>query len=920
MAGFVYKKWSWSERHPWSGWRERYRKNEDEFNRRIKKYQAKKNLPTENPHHINGTQKPKPEPKRESDTESSSEDGDREPKRKRKRTSAGDARKRARREEAEESGSEGGARSQPEEQPMALDDESVEAPRRRRTHVPDLYPDLATLDVSPASSDGDDRPRQKPRPAPKVKSKPRAPPSPAPAPGADSEDFFAPVPPTPTTVAGAPSRPPTTTSGGSVTSSKRSGGAALQDKKKHEFAAAEADPKPKPKPKPKALPKIVENAYGTAFAGARRPWVVDSDEEDEAPKKEWPPVRSRSAKQQQQQPKPKPKPRAQSVQSGGDASEMEVEAAVSEQRVDLGRAKEVKKKKERDTKSEAEDVKDVPGAPPARRVPQQVNAVASSSRVQVMPSARLRRAHSPSPPPPAKAAPVPVQKVTQQRQQRQQRSQTPLLVPASPRHLTPSPRAPPSGHHTQRSPSPLDWGSPVVGEGADAQKYPWMDVDASSPIAVAAGSPLVTQDARSERRSVDGSSPPYRGHKAAPVLPRLSLTKGRIDGQSMNGSVIQRNRDRDHASMGSVDQGRTPRRPRSRSRAPSPRTDAHMSHPYRLASPPHASLAGARRYPMQRSQSGTPLPRKATRMPAGVKPVSAPDNGGVGRRHSFPVAAASNAELPHIDFETRRITAPLTLPSSSTRAPLQLRSRHSMPAAPPPARQIVPRRHGSLFPPRTPAAVSTPRSAPTASRSTHASGSASTGGAPDEALAAMAANHRFDAAVVRNVYVATGDLAETDRSAEAAGVALLRELGRGGDEEEVRTHRRDHSGATTVTTATEVGRSPPSAPGSSSRRKQEFRPQPLARGVLVDSRAGELARLEKKGNQEERRRASGSRSGGRSTSTRGPAHGAHGAVVDVPQFEAFAAGNVDRDVSLGMLRAADVAAFMLDGSIPGRYR
>ncbi|KAJ7712032.1 hypothetical protein B0H16DRAFT_584037 [Mycena metata] len=50
-------KWPWSVRHPWGGWRDRYVKNQREFNMRIKKYQRENGLPMENPHWINGTQK-----------------------------------------------------------------------------------------------------------------------------------------------------------------------------------------------------------------------------------------------------------------------------------------------------------------------------------------------------------------------------------------------------------------------------------------------------------------------------------------------------------------------------------------------------------------------------------------------------------------------------------------------------------------------------------------------------------------------------------------------------------------------------------------------------------------------------------------------------------------------------------------------
>ena len=41
------KKWPWSKQHTWQSWRERYKKNQDRFNHRIRQYQKKKNLPQE---------------------------------------------------------------------------------------------------------------------------------------------------------------------------------------------------------------------------------------------------------------------------------------------------------------------------------------------------------------------------------------------------------------------------------------------------------------------------------------------------------------------------------------------------------------------------------------------------------------------------------------------------------------------------------------------------------------------------------------------------------------------------------------------------------------------------------------------------------------------------------------------------------
>ncbi|KAG2040295.1 hypothetical protein BDR03DRAFT_949557 [Suillus americanus] len=44
----VDNKWNWSKTHPWQSWQYRYRKNMDEFDRRILKYQKKKGINTEN--------------------------------------------------------------------------------------------------------------------------------------------------------------------------------------------------------------------------------------------------------------------------------------------------------------------------------------------------------------------------------------------------------------------------------------------------------------------------------------------------------------------------------------------------------------------------------------------------------------------------------------------------------------------------------------------------------------------------------------------------------------------------------------------------------------------------------------------------------------------------------------------------------
>ncbi|KAJ7367590.1 hypothetical protein DFH08DRAFT_2440 [Mycena albidolilacea] len=96
-----HNKWSWSSSHPWGGWRERYTKNQSEFDRRIKAYQKKHGMPTENPIWINGTQKPKGSDVEDEVIPESS-------KLKRKRESSAEARKRAKvvRQRVEDSDSE----------------------------------------------------------------------------------------------------------------------------------------------------------------------------------------------------------------------------------------------------------------------------------------------------------------------------------------------------------------------------------------------------------------------------------------------------------------------------------------------------------------------------------------------------------------------------------------------------------------------------------------------------------------------------------------------------------------------------------------------------------------------------------------------------------------------------------------------
>ncbi|KAJ6544143.1 hypothetical protein B0H19DRAFT_296435 [Mycena capillaripes] len=634
-----------------------------------------------------------------------------------------------------------------------------------------------------------------------------------------------------------------------------------------------------------------------------------------------------------------------------------------EQHSEVGNGESVSGPRDAPTESAADDMeieerseiaqeKATPSVPlPARRPSPQVNAVASSSRVR-LPVSSSRQAQSIASPElqsqPIRTPPF-------------QRSQAPQ--PSSHRR---SPMQSPSRRHhdTQRSPSPLDWGSPTTANPGSPMtaRTPATSPSKQRAVPPRQPSPLPFDNvARSDRHSLSrrdvGGSPRASTSRA---LPRLFFTES-----GSNGGGSLRNR---HRSIGSVEHNSLARR----SRAASPRSDAHRTQ-YRLGSPPRASSS--------RPQSGTPLATKARRhapavaasLPFGFKlipqqPADEP------RRHSFPAA------LPRVDFHSMHSSsAPASAP------------RQSLPPRAPPRRAPPPQRRHSLFSPRAPPAS-------TSVSPVHFSISANDRPLIEQlglqTLMAMAQNHGFNMEVVRNLYARTGDLQKTDeillrmrQTAEAAGEAALR----GGDEtppvpeppedasfaqhhlrrhsvaattrtaarsppeppEErfVLRHRREHSGAT----ATTAPRSPPSAPSSSQRKKRqqleedEFHPQPLARDVLADteytppsgSRAGAIARAKKKGRMEEglqRERERATVSGGETLSAfaRDARMRAQGRRLDMendvpraptPQFAAFAQGNVrvmrgleERDVSLAILQTGEVARYMADRTVPRAYR
>ncbi|KAK7053821.1 Myb-DNA-bind-2 domain-containing protein [Favolaschia claudopus] len=816
LAANEQNKWKWSSRHSWSGWRDRYVKNQAEFNRRIKAYQKKKGWPTENSGWINGTQKPK-------DSESDGE-GVEHSKLKRKRASSADARKRVK-------------HASDSDESVEEVTEAVKSTSRPRTHVPDIYPDIAELDRLP----NDRAPTQAHpvspirRPAPRVKPPLRHDPD---------SDYFASIPPTPTTTTDARSRPPTTASESraSVTSNT-------------------SISLPSPKRPTRALPRILERPFRAFFAG-----TGGKSSDVDAVQKPFQVPRMRAGDNMESDPPVRRKKNTESSPSQGVAP---------------------------------------------RRPPPQVNAVASSSRVQLPPASSRRVALLQTEP---------------------QLSQTPHQ-----RSFTRSPPQSRRSHHTDLPQSPLDWGSPIDGPTTSSP------VDSvPSPLKSRLPRPSPPSSVRAVSSSRPNRDESTSRDNASRVLPRLTFTGG---GFNSGGSL--RNQDR---SIGSVEEGSRSRR----SRAASPRAE-NTHPPYRLPSPAPPRFTSSRLEP----RSGTPLEKKSKRtqdaLPLGYKRVPTSRLADDTRRHSFPLPAL----LPRIDFDRMQ---------NSAGRPA--RPRQSLPPRAPSlrVREAAPRRH-SLFSPR-------PRPGSVPAPTTVTPGPSSERDIAEQigmqALDSMAKNHGFGLEVVRNVFARTNDLHKTDevlhrmrRSAEAVGEAALR----GADESplppsspersELRhhrrssgmsalrsspehpeepfelRHRRQHSGASAKTNATRDG--------SSHRKKrqqaEEFHPQPLDRDILAESeysppshsRAAAFARMQKGRVTESpprrgQQRPSGSRDAvGRSSSVRNARIHSNGRVATPPspQFTTYAEGNVEelrdlerRDVSQAMLRAADVARYMVDGSLP----
>ncbi|KAJ7031099.1 hypothetical protein C8F04DRAFT_707870 [Mycena alexandri] len=749
-------KWAWSSRHPWAAWRERYTKNQSEFNTRIKKYQLKKGLPTENSHWINGTQKLKgsdveEESSAEEDAEPEEQGGS---KRKRKSASPVETRKRARRDHNEESAN----GSEQDNDDSATDPDSdappAPAPRRPRTHVPDIYPDIAVLEdssESPTATRPSHRSPAKPAPKPLAANLPKPAPVPAPKPKLKPKpkrplahrhdpdsDFFASVPPTPTTAA---SRPPTTAATASVASSSSSkranNGGNERGSKSSVIGEPAPAPTPAPKPKSRGLPQLVEGTFRTVFAGVRH----------------WAGASASAAKDD----------------SDGDAMDVEQQGAAAAANA---KAKEQEKVKANENEEEELD------PPPTRRPlpPRQVNAVASSSRVQ-LPSSPARRAPSMAEDELEEQQHTRLDDIDQQilalQRQRVQYTHDDEHERSSSSHQrSPIASSPPTPQRS-RSPSPLDWGSPVQGQQQqDARSSPTRSFarDNSqtrtpvktqqnqtpppiwpSPFPMAMGGvsgshpfPVVGRRVSDERRRLSftenglnghasgGPSVPGRrdspqshnrdGDSRTDTLPRLSFTENVPQGNSHHNRNHNHNRHRSlgsaiaSRSVGSVEDSRITHPRRSLAPGPSPRRGMAMdARHYRLPSPPRSRAHPDSSSSHSLSSLGTGTKRRGvptpTPMPAGFKPLPMPSTSTAhhadaqrrdseraresereARRHSLPAA------LPRVDFDTRTYSYGQTA-GTSRGAP-----RQSLPPRPAPQHSapLPPRRHGSLFSSRRP--------------------------------------------------------------------------------------------------------------------------------------------------------------------------------------------------------------------------
>nr|GAT49892.1 predicted protein [Mycena chlorophos] len=527
-------KWAWSRGHSWSGWRDRYVKHQDEFDRRIRKYQERHKLPTENSNYIIGSKKTV-----DSDVESDANDGH-----KRKRASALDPRKRAKvvREEEEEE-SEGveytvGKISQNGRASAASS--SRESPTIRK-----IYPSLKDLS-GPA------------RPKPKLIVRRDS----------NEDDPFE---------AETASRPPTTASN---------------------VSSDNGDDEDQP-PKPRKLRRLNEsNAFRNgASAKPTRKTVIQSSDSDDAEPLPWPPPRP--AQKNNTAPAPFKVGPPIGLQK---PVRREKTPVFSPKKASQPKPAEQPRLESRKT-PRRDEADERPKTTVFRRVAPQVNAVASSSRVQ-LPSA--------SEPP-----------------------------------STPNGRSPTKNATPQHS--PLDWGSPTGGLLSDPAHSPLFptspptspsrrpDFKPESPFKFDFTSLLEPEDDAAEIIPARPKRNPLRNSVAPRQAPQplfFAVPRAMTDGNSEY-SVIRR------------------------SRAPSPNTDTPRN---QLASPPRVRQRH-RTPPSSQSKRRVSEPFREVFVSADSRRRSVPASGSIARvdfnkkrilRQSLPPPALLR-EHPR---EQRRVSAP----------------------------------------------------------------------------------------------------------------------------------------------------------------------------------------------------------------------------------------------------------------------
>ncbi|KAJ7062875.1 hypothetical protein C8F01DRAFT_1135555 [Mycena amicta] len=833
------KKWSWASRHSWSGWRDHYCKHQDEFDRKIKKYQLRKGLPTENSTHINGTKK----------TVDSDIESDADERHKRKYIAATDARKRAKiiYEEEEE---EEAAQAEQVEDELADRLEDVESLREASPIVPNIYPNLAALH--------DSRPKSIPRTT-------------------AVNGHFVSLPPTPSDTA---SRPPTTASNTSRKSSSES-----DDNYKM--------------PKSRKLPQLSEGPFRTrAFGKTRRNILQESnsDEDDEIP---WPPIRD-SQKTVKKPSKSPFKLEPPAGQRRVDAKEPSIVTKPPNNTTSSPKKPEeppvrlsLTKKPQRET--EVKDIAEQPKRAVAHRAPQHVNAVASSSRVKLPVSSAFREPPPRSPPKPSQNGVV-------------GRSPSPLDWGSPVGGLPSSPLAPPSRLKASLLPPPSTAVTPSRRpiQPPPATRSPF-DINAL----LAADDAIPRTAAQPRRRHLQNVAQPRQPPQPLFFAGMRSSNTSRIGGSR---SVISEE-----------ERGST-----RRSRAPSPATDTSRPQLYQLASPPRASSVRQQprsplsSQPKRRSQfEQVFISRDKPSNPSNKHHTALQAESDATRRHSYPASTG----IPRIDFDTKRIFMPRQSLPASVIPPHQQEFQQRRVSAPQPRPQQS-RRHSSVFTfraqPRPSSLPSSVQGSPTAA-ALHADVGVQT-------LLVMAENHGFSLQVVENVFTRTRSIAKTDaillklrETADAAVEAMLEVEDVDVEDEQrealVLRHKRQLSGASTTIRTPQYG----GGAGSSNRKrhgrtKQEeeaFRPRPLGidpQDVLADmdytppsgSRAAAVTRAARK-----------SRESGADMSLR-ETHGSSRRAVPVEIGEILR-GNMQglrelerRDVDMAMQKVEEVARYVLD--------